>query len=349
MRGLRAARLSLLLLASLSGCKDRDANPTSSPVPIPAGEAQKRTTEEGPVKATVTVLPGAPRLGDPIRVTLAVEAKAGVLVEMPPFGDALGRFVVSDYRPSQLPLPDGGVRFQEVYTLQAAMSGRQRIPPFRIEFEDGRSGQAAPDAGTRARRELLTDEIELSIASVLAGDKPAELRPAKGALAATANATWGSGAKLALAASLVALFALAIVWLLRRRGRRRIREAAHQVALRRLAALEARGWPAPAQADQWYVELSGVVRRYLEDRYAVRAPELTTEEFLREAARAQALTAHHRDLLAEFLAGCDRVKFAAYHPEEAESRHALTSARRFVEESRVVEAELKPQLIKGAA
>jgi hypothetical protein len=264
-----------------------------------------------------------------------VEAQAGVRVEMPPFGDALGRFQVVDYRPIQEVTADGGFRYTQVYTLQAAMSGRQRIPQFRIEFADTRVGEAKK-AGTAANamREHLTDEIVLTVGSVLAGGET-ELRAAKGVLASIGSGSGGTGILAVIGGAFAVAAAFALFWLWRRRRRRRVREAAHQIALRRLGALEARGWPGASEADDWYVELSAVVRRYLEDRYGVRAPELTTEEFLREASRGHSLSPLHRDLLAEFLLACDRVKFAAYHPQQAESMHSMASARRFVEETRL--------------
>ena len=101
--------------------------------------------------------------------------------------------------------------------------------------------------------------------------------------------------------------------------------------------MERRGLPNADEADAWYVEVSSIVRHYLEDRYSVRAPELTTEEFLREARRSEELTTEHRQLLSGFLERCDRVKFAGYHPDEKESRDILQLARTFIEESRVVE------------
>ena len=45
---------------------------------------------------------------------------------------------------------------------------------------------------------------------------------------------------------------------------------------------------------------------------------LTTEEFLNEAQKSAELTGAHRTLLSTFLEHCDRVKFAQYHPEQAE-------------------------------
>ena len=92
-------------------------------------------------------------------------------------------------------------------------------------------------------------------------------------------------------------------------------------------------------ADAWFVELSAIVRTYLEGRYEIRAPELTTEEFLQEASRAKELTTEHRAQLSAFLERCDRVKFAGYRPDPAESIATLDAARAFVEDTRLREAK----------
>ncbi len=81
------------------------------------------------------------------------------------------------------------------------------------------------------------------------------------------------------------------------------------------------------------------MRRYVEERFSLRAPELTTEEFLLEAGRSPELSPLHRELLSDFLQRCDRVKFARYSPGETESRDALAVASRFLDESRAIEGE----------
>ncbi len=121
--------------------------------------------------------------------------------------------------------------------------------------------------------------------------------------------------------------------------RRRIakQRSAYDVAVARLHALEYRGAPSSGDADGWFVELSAIVRGYLEQRYALRAPELTTEEFLQVAAARPELSGDHRRQLSEFLARCDQVKFAGYRPEAAESIASLGGARGFVEDTRLKE------------
>ena len=320
----------------LAACAESNVDSTP-PNPEPKeGEALSAQTREGPVEATVTLTPAEPRLGDPLVLTLTVQAEANVAVHMPAFGDALGRFDILDFTPREEVAEDGGQLKSQRYTLQAPMSGPQRIPRLRIEFLDERGGQPAT-----APRELLTDELGFNVASVLPeGEIGTELRPARAALAEL-QGPWLQRHWAWLAAALVVLIGAAagvVLWL--RRAEQRARLTAYDRALARLQRLERRGLPKEAQLDGWYVELSDIVRRYIEGRFGLRAPELTTEEFLLEAGRSAEISKPHCELLSAFLERCDRVKFARYNPGgDGESQEALDLARRFLRETRDAAAE----------
>lgn len=332
MRGRHGEVLAVLLaLAALGGCQRPSA--TSAPPTTTAAPGLRRTSQSGPVKATITLSPEKPRLGDPLVLELTVEAEPQVTVEMPPFGEALGRFSITSFTPREERLPGGGTRSSQRYQLEAPMSGKQRVPPLRVEFRDLRP-QSAPrdaDGGADELRELLTDELPIDIQSVLpAGQATAELRGLRDSLPELLSPggrgllLGGGGVVLLGGALLLARSAL-------RRRRHVQRVNAYAAALARLNALAARGLPSAEESDGWYVELSGIVRGYLEERYGVRAPELTTEEFLREAQRV--LDPRHREVLTPFLSTCDQVKFAGYRPAESESRRALEEARRFLDQT----------------
>ena len=325
----RAAALVVALAATLG------AAPATCAEPAEPDAVLEAVTREGPVTASVALAPAEPRLGDRMTLTLAVEAEPGVSVDMPSFGDALGRFTIVDFTPRADTAEDGGARLSQRYTLQATMSGRHRIPRLRLEFVDDR-----PDRGDGEPRELLTDEIGFVVASVLPDDAGGSaLRPARGALPEL-EGPWLDRHWPWLVAGLAVLGAGAagiIAWL--RRMAVRARLTAFDRARARLARLRGRGLPGPEGVDPWYVELSDIVRRYVEERFSLRAPELTTEEFLLEAGRSADLSPAHRALLSDFLERCDRVKFARYSPVDAESRDALAVASRFLDESRAGERE----------
>ena len=126
--------------------------------------------------------------------------------------------------------------------------------------------------------------------------------------------------------------------LLRRRSRLpapgAIAVPAHTKALRALARLRNAGRTTPAQIEAYYVEVSNVLRTYLEERFGLRAPECTTEEFLRELEGGDQLAREHRAELERFLSQCDLVKFAAVVPTENDHLATFALAEAFVERTR---------------
>lgn len=111
------------------------------------------------------------------------------------------------------------------------------------------------------------------------------------------------------------------------------REPAHERALRELAELLRAGHLEKDDSEPFFVSLSTIVRTYIEDRFGLRAPEQTTEEFIRTATTATQLSAEQRTLTTSFLEQCDLVKFARHRPGAPEMKSAHEAAVRFVAES----------------
>ncbi|MFQ5655810.1 MAG: hypothetical protein ACE5GW_13905, partial [Planctomycetota bacterium] len=138
-------------------------------------------------------------------------------------------------------------------------------------------------------------------------------------------------------AAALAILAAASPFLLRAWSRwRRLarRRSAYEVARTRLDRLLARPLPGAEDVAPFFVELSGIVRRYLENRFELRAPELTTEEFLEAASASPDLSAEHQPPLRDFLRVSDLVKFAHHVPDAEAIEGAIVTARRFLEETR---------------
>lgn len=140
---------------------------------------------------------------------------------------------------------------------------------------------------------------------------------------------------LAIAGAIVIGLLLGL-WVARRRGREKPAEPAppaDRVALERLE--RARALLDPARAREFVGLASSVVREYVEAISGTHAPRLTTDEFLRELARAQTSPlAASRGLLEDFLRHCDLVKFARAELARDEMEGLLDSARRVVIETR---------------
>lgn len=103
-----------------------------------------------------------------------------------------------------------------------------------------------------------------------------------------------------------------------------------QVANNRLAELASRRLPHQGRFEAYYVDLSAILRYYIEDRFHLHAPERTTPEFLDEAARSGALLPEQQQILERFLRHCDRVKFARYEPSFQEMEESFGVVERFV-------------------
>jgi hypothetical protein len=302
---------------------------------LSAADELTRVNQLGPVEVTTRLVPAAPLIGDEITLEIRVEAEPDVEVLMPAFGEALHRYTIVDFVPRRAVTDAGRNEYVHRYTLQPQESGAQTIAPILIEFVDNRPGQKrAPD--DLDAYELLTDRMDFHVQSVLPDSTSPQLVPALGPLDLEPRATaWrrfgpaGAGVALVLTAAV-----LAMLWTRGRRRRVRRRNA-YELARARLDALLAQSTPHDAAAvEAFFVAISGIVRRYLEDRFELRAPELTTEEFLTLAGTSRDLTREHQGLLREFLRQADLVKFAGVRVTGEDVRHSSDLAIRFLEDTR---------------
>lgn len=87
------------------------------------------------------------------------------------------------------------------------------------------------------------------------------------------------------------------------------------------------------QPDAFVVAVSSALREYIEERFEVRAPERTTEEFLAELGRNPVFDENQKQGMAAFLEQCDLVKFARFDPGVAHLRQLQQSAVDFVQQT----------------
>jgi hypothetical protein len=157
---------------------------------------------------------------------------------------------------------------------------------------------------------------------------PTALNDIRGPVEIASHVAWLARAvPVALVLGLLA----AAWWRSRRRrpGPGAIRESAAARARARLSG----AWGLMGQPERFCTRLSEIVRVYLEERFRLRAPERTTEEFLGDLRGSIALDLAHKRLLEEFLTACDLAKFARGEPgrEELEALHRAAS--RLVDET----------------
>jgi len=79
--------------------------------------------------------------------------------------------------------------------------------------------------------------------------------------------------------------------------------------------------------------VSAALRGYFEGRFAIHAPDRTTDEFLDELRTSSALDTRQQDLVSEFLNQCDLVKFARNEPTRSDLDQMHRFALGLVEET----------------
>jgi hypothetical protein len=323
--------LCSLMSVAIGWAQDEPAEP----IPAASAELLERVSERGPVKVRVALEPTQPVIGDALTLTLEVQAAQGVEVIMPEFGQSLDRFSIRDFVPRSSVEENGRTQASQRYTLSSPMSGPQYIPPIAIEFVDRRPGMRNAPEGEDAY-EILTERLDFEVASVLPGSTAEALKPPLGELqpleVGGPSQVWPWVLALITLAVVASLLGLRFWLAWRSRARR---QSAYAIAMGRLDALIARPRPEGAEAvDSFFVELSDLVRHYLEDRFGLHAPELTTEEFLEVAAGSSDLGQAHQGFLQDFLRRADQVKFARYMPETDYMKNVLYAARRFLDQTR---------------
>lgn len=105
--------------------------------------------------------------------------------------------------------------------------------------------------------------------------------------------------------------------------------------LRKLDELDAKQLWQKDQIKQYYIELTEIVRGYIEERFKTHAMELTTDELLFKAQVHKELQ-QYVSVLSVILQTADLAKFAKWQPLPQEHIDAMENARKFVDSSRPV-------------
>jgi hypothetical protein len=263
-------------------------------------------------------------VGDRITMTVTVEYPVGTRVAWPDSLD-LAPFEAMDARIAPATQAGGTARSTATFTLAAFELGELQIPSFDVEV-----------VGTGGESETLSTEARgVEIVSV-GVDESGDIRDIRGPLSIPMSLL------RMLLLALVPLLLVAFLYTLARRLRSRDEEPeparpalerpAHEIALEALAALEGSGMLERGEVKEYHIDVSDILRTYVESRFRVDALEMTTREVLQGLERA-GVDDSFREGLSAFLDQCDMVKFAKVRPGPDQSRQVLELGRRIVQRS----------------
>jgi hypothetical protein len=296
----------------------------------PQAEVVRDTVERGPLRLTVEAGPKTAAVGDVVTVTIRADAPADYVLALPEekdFGDVSAHLVATpDPQPGAT-----GMLWRRVFEVQPVVSGVLEIPSLTARY-----GHKASPAETQPALagELVSNPLKLEIRSVLTDqDKPEQPRDITGTLLPPLPPLpWWVRVLLGLGALAVVAGVYALYRVLRQRALRPPPPILPEVwALRALSALENTNWFDIERVREYYYRLTEVVRRYIELKFGLAAPEMTTEEFLVSLAHDGQGLPYETGRLRVFLEACDFVKYAALQPTREDGQQVLRTARAFVQ------------------
>ncbi len=296
----------------------------------PVAESIILRSEKGPVELQVRLWPKEPRLSDLVELEIEVGAEADVVVRPPVFGDAVGDFLVRDYsertprKGTEKSKPNRRLFY---YQLEPVFTGVHLIRSVAIEFMDNRenSEQKADSAW------IESEPIEVKITSELGDQVPSlsNLEPMVSPMAIRDSTAWWW-----LAGVLLIVAACGTYFLQRRNKIKAVpiyQPTPEEIAHSQLASLLAEDLPSQGMFKDFYLRLTGIVRNYIEGITSVRAPEQTTEEFLREMGQREVFSKAQSKGLKEFLEAADMVKYAAQRPDAPQVESSIHRAKEFID------------------
>jgi len=260
-----------------------------------------------------------------LMLTFTLEAPSQMKVTLPDLRTRFSGFsLAEDF--AQDPVEVNG-RVRQVYKWRLVpepAAVKYRLAPFAVEISDQR-------VSPPKRRSFATKAVVFpgeAARPAVTGDPEVELKPDWIAPTAKTIAIWGVLVLLGLAALAALLYGLMQI-------SRRVKEARMSPVERAMIELQrllGRNLPARGLYKDFYVELTMVVRRYIERTHGIRAPEQTTQEFLAAAARHPLFTPEVLMQLKAFLESADLVKFAGQAASVVMTDDATLKAKRYIED-----------------
>jgi hypothetical protein len=294
--------------------------------------------EDGQPRAELSVEPSTATVGDRLRVTLSVELPPELTLDPRTIGPRLGAFTVFSGEWGGPVEADQGTRRTWSGTISAFKTGSLEIPSIRLEL-------SGPDGPLT----VSTDPVAVEIVTVLENADPvanegelADLKPP-----ASVDPDYGP-LTVALLILGVLLVVSVVLWWLHRRYASRLaavappedpfhRKPPHEWVYEELRKLLDRRLAEQGRIDEFYSELSRILKRYLGGRYRLDLMEHTTDEIaplLEQVGAAERPIAGVRRILDD----CDRVKFAKERPGAEAWRAVVESVYEIVDETKPAEA-----------
>ncbi|MDD5423438.1 MAG: hypothetical protein PHT32_08520, partial [Candidatus Omnitrophica bacterium] len=259
-------------------------------------------------------------IGDRVRYTVSVKYREGLELEFPNFKEGvMGDFEIKDFGSIRKKGIFGNRSISRWYSITSFSVGKHEVPQYDLRYKK---------KGEKDWNNIHSEKIVVVVESILPeGAALVDIKDIKGPMSIR-EIDW------ALVAIVFFIFGIAGVaaQICIKRLRMRPPRPPHEVALEELEAINAL-LARTGDIKEFYIGISDSIRRYIESVFRLKAPEMTTEEFLNSLNDSAALTASQKEVLKEFMSACDLVKFAKYTPRKDEIESVFTAAKKFIGET----------------
>ena len=261
-------------------------------------------------------------IGDRVKLSVEVRYRAGIEINFPEFKEnKIGDFQIKDSGKELKKGLFGADLLQRWYTIAAYTLGKHEVPQIEIKYKK----KSAKDW-----KSVQTKALNVTVETIFPkGRMPDDIKDVKGPF-------YYFGINWFLVSGVLILFIIvASIVLYKFRKKPLPVKLPHETALEDLEAARA-NFLRNSDIKEYYAGISDCVRRYIERSFKLKAPEMTTEEFLGSLRESTVLSLDQKDLLKDFLNACDLVKFAKYTPAKGEMEAVFLAAKKFIEETKVM-------------
>jgi hypothetical protein len=279
-------------------------------------------------------------IGDQINLKLVVEKPAGWKVDFPQIPDSLAGKIEVLKKPAidTIRMKDENLKLIQNILITCFDSGQYRIPPFKFDIrEPGKTDS------------LFTDWLVLNVMTfkIDTTKGPVDIKPPFEAPLTLKEVT-----PYILGIILIGALLFLILYSIKRKKRNqplfvrpaKPKEPAHLVALRELDRIKEEKIWQKDKIKEYYSEVTGTLRVYIEDRFGIPAMEQTSGEILTSFQISRNLIPDKTlQYLIKILPLADLVKFAKYLPLPDDHSIVLANAYLFVNETKP-EEEKKPEV-----
>lgn len=329
----RTAMTMMMVIVLLGGCRGGEREPAHTPI--------EKSTIAGGATLRLRVDRSEAAVGEAIHLDMSVDGGGDRPIEWPALDETLTAFHVKRTLITDRAL--GTTR--QSWVLRPLEAGDVQLPAIEVKLGPAASATtqpagpdaAVPDATTPPADVIVlrSEPLTLQIAAVAPADANPTSAPAL--IDDPRNLPIDRRLVYAIAAGSI-IFAIVILALLVRWIRRRQQRPAappppipaDEWALAALRKLRERGLVRAGRVKEFYFELNMIVRQYIERRFGLRAPEMTTEEFLDSLRSSSRLSGDHQRALMPFMEACDLVKYARHEPTTGEIEDVDRTAESFV-------------------